>query len=60
VPISQDYVELDAPLMLGTYRTTARLLLAMLPRSAAAHPPTDPGGGEQVEWDPDRGTFVRR
>jgi len=30
VPISQDYVELDTPLMLGTCRTSARQLLAML------------------------------
>jgi len=35
VPVSQDYVELDTPLMLGEYRTTARRLLAMLPQGAA-------------------------
>jgi hypothetical protein len=61
VPISQDYVELDAPLMLGNYRTSARLLLSLLPRSAAEQRPADPSsGGGQVEWDPERGTFLRR
>ena len=30
VPISQDYVEPDTPLMLGTCRTSARQLLAIL------------------------------
>ena len=30
VPISQDYVEPDTPLMLGACRTSARQLLAML------------------------------
>lgn len=30
VPISQDYVDLDTPLMLGSHQTTARYLLALL------------------------------
>ena len=30
VPISQDYVELDTPIMLGRYQTTARQLLSLL------------------------------
>lgn len=60
VPISQDYVELDAPLMLGNYRTTARQLLAMLPRSGGQAPAGPPHGGGQVEWDPERGTFLQR
>lgn len=63
VPISQDYVDLDAPLMLGNYQTTARDLLSMLqgspssPTPPAPDPTPDQG---DVEWDPDRGTFLRR
>lgn len=60
VPISQDYVEFDAPLMLGNYRTTPRQLLAMLPRSGGQAPAEPPPGGGQVEWDPERGTFLQR
>lgn len=30
IPISQDYVDYDTPLMLGTHQTTARQLLALL------------------------------
>ena len=62
VPISQDYVELDTPLMLGTHQTTARHLLALLQQPASppqASPQHTPSGG-QVEWDPERGTFLRR
>jgi hypothetical protein len=59
VPISQDYVELDAPLMLGSCRTSARQLLAMLPGSAS-QPHAQPAAGGQVEWDPERGTFLQR
>jgi hypothetical protein len=61
VPISQDYVELDTPLMLGTCRTSARQLLALLqhPRSPEASP-QPAAGGRPVEWDPERGTFLRR
>ena len=64
--ISQDYVDLDAPLMLGTYRTTARQLLAMvssapLPQEPQlGQPAPPPGAGNQVEWDPERGTFLQR
>ncbi len=58
--ISQEYVELDTPLRMGDYQTTARNLLAMLPRvEAPALPEPSPGGGE-IEWDPDTGTFLRR
>jgi len=60
VPISQDYVELDAPLMLGNYRTSARQLLAMLPGSPAQPAAESGAGGGQVEWDPERGTFLQR
>jgi hypothetical protein len=62
VPISQDYVELDTPLMLGSHQTTARHLLALLKQSSSppqASPQHTPGGG-QLEWDPERGTFMRR
>lgn len=61
VSISQDYVDLDTPLLLGNYRTSARGLLAMLPR-AEVPPVMDPplAGGSGVEWDPDRGTFMKR
>jgi hypothetical protein len=62
-PISQDYVELDAPLMLGSCRTTARQLLAMVgaasPHPSPGIPQPSPGGG-QMEWDPERGTFLQR
>ena len=58
LPISQDYVEIDVPLLLGTYRTTALDLLSMLSQGAApgANPPSD----GKLEWDPDRGTYMRR
>lgn len=63
VPISQDYIDMDAPLMLGTHQTTVRDLLSMLqgPSSSPAPPALDstPDQGV-VEWDPDRGTFLRR
>jgi len=62
VPISQDYVDYDTPLLLGTYQTTARHLLTLVgspPPQAAAQSPMPPSGG-QVEWDPERGTFLRR
>jgi hypothetical protein len=57
VSISQDYVDMDTPLLLGGYQTTARALLALLPASGG---PTPPGGDPQgrVEWDPDRGSFI--
>ena len=59
-PISQDYVDLDTPLMLGAHQTTARRLLALLEPSSPPPtvPPTEDGG--QMEWDPERGTFLRR
>jgi len=65
VAISQDYVDLDAPLMLGTYRTTARQLLAMvsaapLPPEPYPAPPAPQPPGSHVEWDPERGSFLRR
>lgn len=63
VPISQDYVDLDAPLMLGTYRTTASYLLSLL--QAGSSPPVHSApdatpAQDTVEWDPERGTFLRR
>lgn len=63
VPLSQDYVDMDAPLMLGTHQTTARDLLSMLQGSppSSAPPALDSTSGQGVvEWDPDRGTFLRR
>ena len=60
-PISQDYVDFDTPLMLGSYQTTARKLLALLQRPAPSPSPPplpDPVGG-QVEWDPERGMFLK-
>jgi hypothetical protein len=62
LPISQDYVEYDTPLMLGTHQTTARHLLALLQQPgppAPASPPPLAGGGP-LEWDPERGTFLKR
>jgi hypothetical protein len=60
--ISQDYVELNAPLMLGNYRTSARQLLAMLhtPPAESRREEASPPVGAQVEWDPERGTFMPR
>ncbi|MCX6977140.1 MAG: FHA domain-containing protein [Verrucomicrobia bacterium] len=61
VPISQDYVELDAPLMLGSYRTTARELLGRLSgEGLPPPPPVEVQGDGRMEWDPERGTFMRR
>lgn len=56
--ISQDYVDYDTPIMLGSYQTTARRLLALLPTAGPQAPP--PVGGDQWEWDPERATFLRR
>lgn len=61
VPISQDYVDLDTPLLLGNCRITARDLLALLPRSEVAPPEEPPqSASPPVEWDPERGTFINR
>ncbi len=62
--ISQDYVELDAPLLLGGFQTTARTLLNQVRRTPPPPPPPPtpqplPQDGGRVEWDPDRGTYVR-
>ncbi len=67
-PLSQQYVGWDDPLLLGSYRTTARQLLGLMggssPPASAAHAPEAPASapqaGAQVYWDPDAGTFVRR
>lgn len=61
VPISQDFVDWDAPLVLGNFRTTARELVSRL----APGPPDRPGipngcGTGVPEWDAERGTFIRR
>ena len=64
LPISQDYVDMDTPLMLGNYQTTARHLLAQLgshsPHVSPQSPAQPPAGAGQVEWDPERGTFMQR
>jgi hypothetical protein len=57
-PISQDYVGIDVPLLLGTYRTTARDLLALLPQGLSDAGEPSPEG--RLDWDPERGTFIRR
>lgn len=65
VTISQDYVEMDAPLLLGEYRTTPRQLLALLgapasqPQQHQQKQPSPPAEA-RVEWDPERGTFMPR
>jgi hypothetical protein len=62
-PVSQDYVDFDTPLLLGNYQTTARQLLAMVnnqPNLAADLTPEGAASDAKVEWDPDRGTFLRR
>jgi hypothetical protein len=62
-PVSQDYVDLDTPLLLGNYQTTARQLLAMVgnqpERSVDVAVGGSPGNAK-LEWDPERGTFLRR
>jgi hypothetical protein len=60
LPISQDYVELDTPLMLGNHQTTARHLLALLQQPILPPPLPPSAGGGQLEWDPERGTFLKR
>lgn len=62
LPISQDYVEYDTPLMLGNHQTTARHLLALLeqPMSPPPLPQQPSAGGGPLEWDPERGTFLKR
>jgi hypothetical protein len=61
VSISQDYVEMDALLMLGEYRTTARQLLSLLGAPISEPDPVPPrAAGGRVEWDPERGTFMPR
>lgn len=60
VPISQDYVDLDTPLMLGTHQTSARHLLALLRQPPSSPSPQPTPGDGQVEWDPERGTFLKR
>ncbi|MDE0597404.1 MAG: FHA domain-containing protein [Roseibacillus sp.] len=59
-PISQDYVDMDTPLLLGTFRTTARSLVSQLSAPAPPSPPPSDSSDPGVEWDPDRGTFIRR
>lgn len=67
-PLSQQYVGWDDPLMLGSYRTTARQLLDLMgggstPAPVYQQPETPestPRAGAQVYWDPDSGTFVSR
>lgn len=60
VPISQDYIDLDAPLMLGNYRSTARQLLSFLHTPASPPQEPSPAAGAKLEWDPERGTFMPR
>ncbi|MCB1131803.1 MAG: FHA domain-containing protein [Verrucomicrobiae bacterium] len=61
VSISQDYVDLDTPLLLGNYRTTARQLLDFLQgHHTPASGDSPPQRGPAVEWDPERGTFIQR
>jgi hypothetical protein len=62
LPVSQDYVDFDTPIMLGNYQTTARQLLALLQQSSPHAPDSPPSAasGERLEWDPERGTFLRR
>jgi hypothetical protein len=65
--VSQTFVEIDTPLMLGSYQTTVRNLLDLLPREQPAPPPPPPpeppppptlSGDERVEFDAERGTYI--
>ncbi len=57
--ISQESVEIDAPLLLGSYRTTAREMLARMGSPVPNAPEPADGRGGKPEWDPERGTFLR-
>jgi hypothetical protein len=60
-PISQDFVNLDEPLLVGAYETTARRLLALvLPPTSDEPAESPPADREAFAWDPTRGTFLRR
>lgn len=66
-PLNQQYVGWDDPLLLGSYRTTARQLVelkdAKAPRAPMPQPPPEAPEaqpGAKVFWDPDTGTFVSR
>ncbi len=60
-PISQDFVSLDEPLLLGAYETTARRLMALAMPPGSDSPADYPSGAnEAFAWDPTRGTFLRR
>ena len=57
--VSQDYVEMDTPLLLGEYRTTPRELMNLLPNASVSSPLPPPIPNQRVEWNPERGTFLR-
>ena len=56
--VTQEFVTPNEPLRLGDYETTVRALLALAASSAPDSPPATTGGA--LEWDPERGTFLRR
>lgn len=62
--LSEEYVELDAPLRLGKYETSARRLLdscgeiSLEPQPPAQNPSL--AEGSNYQWDPESGTIVRR
>lgn len=58
--ISQDYVEMDTPIMLGAYETTARKLLSMVSHSSVPGQTHESNGQGKLEWDPDKGSFMHR
>lgn len=64
LPVSQAYVDYDTPLLLGSYATTVRSLLGLLSNASPSLPGPPPAqvpqSGGQLEWDPERGTFLRR
>jgi hypothetical protein len=60
VRITQQYVDWDAPLLLGHYQTTARQLLTWLPQAPQAGSSAPEPKQGKIEWDPDRGSFVSR
>jgi hypothetical protein len=57
--VTQEFVDLDEPLLLGKYETTVRGLLALTAQPMPDRAPSA-RGGVGMEWDPERGTFLHR
>ena len=62
--LCEDYVELDTPLRLGKYETSARRLLEfsgdVAEEAQVSEENPRPAEGSNYQWDPESGTIVRR